>query len=74
MFMTTVESIHILLNQFKAAKMQNDAIQTFLNKFNGLENTSLSSGSSPNHPKNPYFDFQHTQNDKNHFPRFKYTI
>jgi len=54
--------------------MQNDAIQTFLNQFNGLENTILALGSSPNHPKNPYVYPQHTQNDKNHFPRFKYTI
>jgi len=54
--------------------MQIDTIQTFLNWFNGLENTFLASGSSPNHPKNPYFDPQHPQNDKNRFPKFKYTI
>jgi len=67
-------TIQNCLNRFKSAQMQIDTIQTFLNQLNGMENTFLASGSFPNHPKNPYFDPQLIQNDKNHFPKFECII
>ena len=62
------ETIQNCLNRFKSAQMQIDMIQTFLNRLNGMENKFWATGSSLNHPKNLYFDLQHTQNDKNYFP------
>ena len=63
------------LSRFKSVQMQFDTIQTFMNRFNGLENTFLAMDSSSNHLKNPHLDSHPPQNDKKiHFPRFKYTI